>query len=45
MAARKAETYSLETYVIDLAELRATLDALAQQVRAAFVRYIGEIRP
>jgi glutamate-ammonia-ligase adenylyltransferase len=30
---------------IDLAELRATLDALAQQVRAAFVRYIGEIRP
>jgi len=30
---------------IALAELRATLDALAQQVRAAFVRYIGEIRP
>jgi glutamate-ammonia-ligase adenylyltransferase len=30
---------------IDLAELRATLDVLAQQVRAAFVRYIGEIRP
>jgi [glutamine synthetase] adenylyltransferase / [glutamine synthetase]-adenylyl-L-tyrosine phosphorylase len=30
---------------IDLAELRATLDALARQVRAAFVRTIGEIRP
>jgi [glutamine synthetase] adenylyltransferase / [glutamine synthetase]-adenylyl-L-tyrosine phosphorylase len=30
---------------VDLAWLRGTLDALAQQVRAAFVRHIGEIRP
>ena len=28
---------------VDLAWLRATLDTLAQQVRAAFVRYVGEI--
>jgi glutamate-ammonia-ligase adenylyltransferase len=28
---------------VDLAWLRGTLDSLAQQVRAAFVRYIGEI--
>jgi glutamate-ammonia-ligase adenylyltransferase len=28
---------------VDLAGLRVTLDALAQQVRAAFVRHIGEI--
>jgi hypothetical protein len=25
--------------------LRATLDTLAQQVRAAFVRHVGEIGP
>jgi glutamate-ammonia-ligase adenylyltransferase len=30
---------------VDMAWLRGTLDELAQQVRAAFVRYIGEIRP
>jgi [glutamine synthetase] adenylyltransferase / [glutamine synthetase]-adenylyl-L-tyrosine phosphorylase len=30
---------------VDLAGLRATLDDLAQQVRAAFIRYVGEIRP
>jgi [glutamine synthetase] adenylyltransferase / [glutamine synthetase]-adenylyl-L-tyrosine phosphorylase len=29
---------------VDLAALRATLDDVAQQVRAAFVRHIGEIR-
>ncbi len=28
---------------VDVAGLRATLDALAQQVRAAFVRHVGEI--
>ena len=30
---------------VDLDALRATLDDLAQQVRAAFVRHIGEIQP
>jgi glutamate-ammonia-ligase adenylyltransferase len=30
---------------VDLASLRGTLDSLAEQVRAAFVRYIGEIGP
>jgi glutamate-ammonia-ligase adenylyltransferase len=30
---------------VDLAWLRGTLDDLARQVRAAFVRHIGEIRP
>jgi [glutamine synthetase] adenylyltransferase / [glutamine synthetase]-adenylyl-L-tyrosine phosphorylase len=30
---------------VDLPTLRATLDDLAQQVRALFVRYIGEIHP
>ena len=30
---------------VDLGGLRATLDAVAQQVRAAFVRYVGEIGP
>jgi [glutamine synthetase] adenylyltransferase / [glutamine synthetase]-adenylyl-L-tyrosine phosphorylase len=30
---------------VDLAWLRGTLDDLARQVRAAFVRYIGEIQP
>jgi [glutamine synthetase] adenylyltransferase / [glutamine synthetase]-adenylyl-L-tyrosine phosphorylase len=30
---------------VDLAGLRATLDTLAQQVRAAFVRHVGEIGP
>jgi glutamate-ammonia-ligase adenylyltransferase len=30
---------------VDLATLRATLDDLAHQVRAAFVRHVGEIRP
>ena len=34
-----------ESGPVDLARLRATLDAMAQQVRAAFVRHIGEIRP
>ena len=34
-----------QTGPVDLARLRATLDDLARQVRAAFVRYIGEIRP
>jgi glutamate-ammonia-ligase adenylyltransferase len=28
---------------VDVAELRATLDALAREVRAAFVRHVGEI--
>ena len=28
---------------VDATALRATLDALAQQVRAAFVRHVGEI--
>ena len=30
---------------VDLGALRATLDDLAQQVRAAFVRHVGEVRP
>ena len=30
---------------VDVAGLRATLDALAQDVRAAFVRHVGEIKP
>jgi glutamate-ammonia-ligase adenylyltransferase len=30
---------------VDLGALRATLQGLAQQVRAAFVRHIGEVRP
>ena len=30
---------------VDLAALRATLDDLARQVRAVFVRHIGEIQP
>lgn len=30
---------------VDLATLRATLDDLAQQVRAAFVRHVGELGP
>jgi [glutamine synthetase] adenylyltransferase / [glutamine synthetase]-adenylyl-L-tyrosine phosphorylase len=30
---------------VDLARLRATLDDVAQKVRAAFVRYIGEMGP
>ena len=30
---------------VDLAELRATLDALARQVRAVFLRQIGEMGP
>ena len=30
---------------VDLAALRATLDELARQVRAAFVRHIGEVQP
>jgi glutamate-ammonia-ligase adenylyltransferase len=30
---------------VDLPALRATLDELARQVRAAFARYIGEIQP
>ena len=30
---------------VDLAALRATLDDLARQVRAAFVRHIGEVQP
>jgi glutamate-ammonia-ligase adenylyltransferase len=30
---------------VDLAALRGTLDVLAQRVRAAFVRYVGEIAP
>ncbi len=30
---------------VDLAWLRGTLDDLAQQVRAAFVRHVGEIQP
>jgi glutamate-ammonia-ligase adenylyltransferase len=30
---------------VDLDALRATLDGLAQQVRAAFVRHVGEPRP
>jgi glutamate-ammonia-ligase adenylyltransferase len=34
-----------ETGPVDLAWLRGTLDAMAQQVRAAFVRHIGDIRP
>lgn len=41
---RAAGTALALTGAIDLAELRATLDDLAQQVRAAFVRYVGEIR-
>ena len=28
---------------VDVAALRASLDALAEQVRAAFIRHIGEI--
>ena len=34
-----------ETGPVDLASLRATLDDMAQQVRAAFVRHIGDIGP
>ncbi len=34
-----------QTGPVDLAWLRGTLDDLARQVRAAFVRYIGEIQP
>ena len=34
-----------QTGPVDLAWLRCTLDDLARQVRAAFVRYIGEIQP
>jgi [glutamine synthetase] adenylyltransferase / [glutamine synthetase]-adenylyl-L-tyrosine phosphorylase len=34
-----------QTGPVDLAGLRGTLDDLARQVRAAFVRYIGEIQP
>jgi glutamate-ammonia-ligase adenylyltransferase len=34
-----------QTGPVDLAGLRATLDDLAQQVRAAFVRYVGEMGP
>jgi glutamate-ammonia-ligase adenylyltransferase len=33
-----------QTGPVDLAWLRGTLDALARQVRAAFVRHIGEVR-
>jgi glutamate-ammonia-ligase adenylyltransferase len=31
------------TDAVDVAALRASLDALAEQVRAAFIRHIGEI--
>jgi glutamate-ammonia-ligase adenylyltransferase len=34
-----------QTGAVDIAWLRGTLDDLARQVRAAFVRYIGELRP
>jgi [glutamine synthetase] adenylyltransferase / [glutamine synthetase]-adenylyl-L-tyrosine phosphorylase len=34
-----------EAAPVDLPDLRATLDTIAQQVHAAFVRYVGEARP
>ncbi len=34
-----------QTGAVDIAWLRGTLDDLAQRVRAAFVRHIGEVRP
>ncbi len=33
-----------QTGAVDIAWLRGTLDELAQQVRAAFIRHVGEIR-
>jgi glutamate-ammonia-ligase adenylyltransferase len=42
-AALLAATRAAGVAAVDAAGLRATLDALAQQVRAAFVRLVGEI--
>jgi len=38
-----AATQAAGVAAVDVAALRATLDQLAQQVRAAFVRLVGEI--
>jgi glutamate-ammonia-ligase adenylyltransferase len=39
----RAAAPALDVPVLDVAALRATLDAIAAEVRAAFIRHIGEI--
>lgn len=43
-AANEANADSGDAPAVDLDQLRATMDRLAQAVRAAFVRHVGEIR-